>query len=94
MRLEQRIRALEARLITDPVVLYFADGSTRKMCGRGDFLLSLAQGACGGADLSSRQAVQLDLIRQSVYAQEPGGGHMIELLRCLQPAQAEERGNR
>jgi hypothetical protein len=89
MRLEKRIHALESRLITDPVVLHFADGSTRKMCGRGDFLLSMALGACGGADLSSGRATQLDLIRQSVAAQEPGGGHMVELLQCLLHASAE-----
>ena len=33
MRLEERIRALEARFISDPVILYFADGSTREICG-------------------------------------------------------------
>jgi hypothetical protein len=82
MRLEKRIQALESKLMMDPVVLHFADGSTRNLCGRGDFLLSLLQGACGGANLRSGQAAQLDLIRQSVYAHEPGGGHMIELLRC------------
>jgi hypothetical protein len=25
----------------------------------------------------------LDLIRRSVHSEEPGGGHMIELLKCL-----------
>ena len=89
MRLEKRIQALETRLITDPVVLHFADGSTRKMCDRGDFLLSLALDARGGADLSSGRAAQLELIRQSVYAHEPGGGHMVELLQCLLHASAE-----
>jgi hypothetical protein len=90
MRLEKRIRALESRLITDPVVLYFADGSTRELRGCGDFLLSLLVGACGGADLSPGQAAQLELIRQSVYAQEPGGARMTEVLRCLLHASAEE----
>jgi hypothetical protein len=82
MRFEKRIRALEARMTTDPLVLYFADGSTRELRGPRHFLLSLLVGACGGADLSSRQAEQLDLIRQSVSAHEPGGGHMTEVLRC------------
>jgi hypothetical protein len=93
-RLEKRIRALEARLITDPVVLYFADGTTREICGRGNFLLRLFESACGGADLTTDQAEQLDLIRRSVAAREPGGGHMIELVRCAPHAQAEERGDR
>ncbi|MGA2144102.1 MAG: hypothetical protein ABSH49_03975 [Bryobacteraceae bacterium] len=92
MKFEKRIRALEARFLGDPVILYFADGSTREICGRGDYLLDLLAGACGGADLSPSQAEQLELIRESVAAQEPGGGHMIELLRIV-PGQAEERSS-
>lgn len=83
MRLEKRIRALEARLIKDPVILHFADGSTHEIRGHGDFLLGLFVGVCGGADLAPWQAEQLELIRQSVYAEEPGGARMTELLRCF-----------
>jgi hypothetical protein len=72
-------------MITDPVILYFADGSTRKIDGRGGYLLSLLIGACGGADLSSGQTANLDLIRKSWYAQEPGGGRMVEMLRAVLP---------
>jgi hypothetical protein len=92
VRLEQRIRALEARLITDPVILYFDDGSTRELRGHGDFLLRLFQGACGGGDLSPWQAEQLDLVRRSVAAREPGGGRMVELLKCLLGGPVEEQG--
>jgi len=92
MSLERRIRALEVRLITDPVILYFADGSTREIHGRGDFVLGLFCGALGGADLAPWQAEQLDLIRRSVGAEEPGGGHMVELLRCALNPPVEERG--
>ena len=92
MRLEKRIRALEAKLITEPVVLYFADGSTRELRGRGDFLLSLFHRARGG-DLSSRQAEQLDFIRRSVSAREPGGAHMTDLLRCFLNGPAEEQSS-
>jgi hypothetical protein len=63
MKFEKRLRALEARMITNPVVLYFADGSTRAICGQGDFLLRLLKGVFGRADLSPSQAAQLDLIR-------------------------------
>jgi hypothetical protein len=87
MKFERRIRALEARMIADPVILVFADGSTGEICGRGDFLLSLMRAACGGVDLSSVQTAQLDLIRKSVYAQEPGGGRMVEMLRAVLPAE-------
>jgi hypothetical protein len=91
MNFERRIRALETRMITDPVILHFADGSTRELRGPGDFLLRLFPGVFGKANLSPGQAAQLDLIRQSVRAQEPGGGHMVELLQCLLHAQAEAR---
>lgn len=90
MRLEKRIRALEVKMITDPVTLFFADGSTREICGRGDSLLHLFTGLGGEADLSPAQAEQLDLIRRSVRVQEPSG-HLVQLLRCLDmPAGAEE----
>ena len=91
MRLEKRIRALEAKIITDPLVLYFADGSTRELRGPRHFLRRLFHGACGRADLSSRQAEQLELIRQSVDSREPGGAHMTDLLRCFLNGPAKEQ---
>lgn len=94
MRLDRRIRALEARLITVPVILRFIDGSTRELRGSTDFLLRLFQGACGGADLSPVQVEQLDLIHHSICAEEPGGGHMVELIQALLSGPVEERGNR
>jgi hypothetical protein len=93
MRFERRVRALEARLITDPVILHFADGSTRELRGPGDFLLRLFPGVFGKANLSPGQAAQLDLIRQSVSSKEPGGGRMVELLKCLLHAQADAQEN-
>ena len=90
MRLEKRIRALEARMLAEPVILHFADGSTREIHGRGDYLLDLFIGSCGGADLSPAQAADLELIRQSVSAQEPGGARMTELIRCFQQHPVEE----
>ena len=83
MRVEKRVRALEARYIKDPVVLYFADGSTTEICGHGDFLLRLLADTCSGGELKPEQAKQLDLVRRSVGAQEPGGARMIEVLRCF-----------
>jgi hypothetical protein len=63
------------------LILYFADGSTRELRGPRDLLLRLLAAACRGDGLSPEQAAQLDLIRRSVDAQEPGGGHMVELVR-------------
>jgi hypothetical protein len=80
MGFEKRIRALETRVLSDPLVLHFADGSTRQIRDSGDLLLTLLVGACRG-DLSPRHAATLALIRESVSAEDPEGGHMIELLR-------------
>ena len=77
MRVEKRVRALEARYIKDPVVLYFADGSTAEVCGHGDFLLRLLAAAAWGGDLSPGQQEQLDLIRASVDSVEPDGGPSV-----------------
>jgi hypothetical protein len=89
MRFEKRIRALEAKMTADPVVLCFGDGSTREICGRGDFLLDLFQGACGG-QISLSQAAQLEFIRRAVSVREPGGGHMVELMQSLLNGPPEE----
>jgi hypothetical protein len=45
----------------------------------------------GNADLSRGQASQLDLIRQCVGSEEPGGGRMVELIQSLLHAQAGAR---
>jgi hypothetical protein len=90
MRLEKRIRALESKLTTAVVILHFADGSTQQLRGSSDFLLRLLLGVCGGADLGSGQAAQLDLIRRAVGAQEPGGGHLVEMMQALLNGPAEE----
>jgi hypothetical protein len=93
MKLEKRIRLLEAKLSIGQVVLRLADGTTRELHGPSDFLVRLLRDVCRGADLSPGQAPQLDLIRQSVYAQEPAGGRLTELLRCLLQAKADTHGS-
>ncbi|HEY7334133.1 MAG TPA: hypothetical protein VH639_04555 [Bryobacteraceae bacterium] len=82
MKLEKRLRALEARMLSEPVILRFADGSTRELCGPRGFLLHLFVES-SSEDLTPEQTSQLDLIRASVAAGEPGGGHIIDLLRAL-----------
>jgi hypothetical protein len=89
MRLEKRIKALEAKMFSDPVILCFADGSTRTLSGQRYFLLDLFSGACGG-DPSPEERAQLDLIRKSVFAREPGGGRMVEMMQSLMDGSAEE----
>jgi hypothetical protein len=64
-------------------LLYFADGGTRQICARGDFLLKLLADTCRGADLSPRQTQALELVRRSIAARGPDGARMIEVLHCL-----------
>lgn len=93
MKVEKRLRVLENRLLSDPVTLYLADGTMQKLYGPKDFMLNLVADAWRGTDLGPGQAAQMDLIRQSVAAREPGGGRMVELLRCMLNGPAEGRGN-
>jgi len=93
MRLEQRIRALEARFHADPVILYFADGSTKEICGRADYLLRLFCAACYGGELSPRHAAELDLIRNSVGEGGASCAHMTQLIRCFLRGPVEEPGS-
>jgi hypothetical protein len=90
MRLEKRIRALEARMLADPVILYFADGTTREICGRPDYLLRLFCDACYGGELSPKQAAELDLIRDSVSAGGANCAQMTQLIRAFLLGPAEE----
>jgi hypothetical protein len=72
MRFEKRIQTLEARMFGDPLILQLPDASTRELRGHGDFLLRLFYRACSGMDLGPGAAAQLDLIRESVAAEEQG----------------------
>jgi hypothetical protein len=82
MRLEKRIQALESKMLSNPVILHFADGSMTTLSGRRYFLLDLFSGVCGG-HLNPDQRAQLDLIRRSVFAEEPGRGRMVEVIQSL-----------
>ena|ERR1035438_5028747 len=90
MKLEKRIRALESKMLADPVILYFPDGSTREICGRADYLLKLFCTACYGGELSPRQAAELDLIRDSVGEGGASCAHMTQLIRCFLRGPVEE----
>ncbi|MGD1092675.1 MAG: hypothetical protein ABSB35_11890 [Bryobacteraceae bacterium] len=83
MRLAARLRKLETRVSSEPIVLHFADGSTKEIRGPGDYLLDLFAGATGGTDLSPRQAEHVDLILRCAHSEEPGGGRMVEVMQAL-----------
>ncbi len=81
MNLRRRLAALEKRLIIEPTLLIMADGSTASIPGCSD-LLNLLVVAARGANISSGQATQLDLIRRSTDAIQSDGGRLIEVIRC------------
>ena len=91
MRLEKRIQALEAQILSDPVILHFDDGHTESLTGPRYFLLDLLSCAYGG-NVRPEQATQLDLIRKCVRAQEPGGGRLVELMQSVMgsPEESED----
>jgi hypothetical protein len=89
-KLDRRLRALETKLITDPIVLYLPGGTTRQIFGRGEYLLDLFDRVCRRAAFSPQELADLEAIRESVGAQE-GGGHMVEVVKCGLLAAAEER---
>ena len=77
-------------MLAEPVFLYFADGSTREICGRADYLLHLFCAATGGGELNPRQAAELELIRDSVGEGGASCAHMTQLIRCFLCEPAEE----
>jgi len=94
MRLERRLRALEAKVSADPLILFFADGSTAKICCRRGYLLDLLVGANDQANLSPQRAAHLELIFKSVGAKEPGGGHMVEVLKSVLARPSQDLSSR
>src|SRR5450755_2054384 len=87
MRIEGRIRKLEKKMTSSPLILYFADGSAREIRGPKYFLLDLV--CAMNRNPTPTQAEQLELIRSATYADEPGGGRLTELIKALTPAPAD-----
>ena len=48
-----------------------------------DNLSSLLADTCSGGKLKPEQSKQLDLVRRSVGAREPGGARLTEVLKCF-----------
>jgi hypothetical protein len=83
MKIERRLERLERDFQTGSTTLVFADGRTAILPGTGDYLLRLL-GVAGSPESANHvQVAHLELIRSSVGSNEPGGGHLIDLIRCL-----------
>jgi hypothetical protein len=86
MNLRRRLESLEGQLSCDPTTLFFADGSSTQITGRGDYILNLFAAAVRG-----ERSPQMELISRSVRSAEPGGGHMLDLARALLNGPLEEQ---
>ena len=84
---------LEKGFSTEPTVLIMPDGRIASINRPGDYLMQLLGVAVGGEHVSPQQAAHLDLIRRCRASKEPGGGHMVDLIRALLlgPVGAEQR---
>jgi hypothetical protein len=83
MNLNRRLAMLERGFSTEPTMLIMPDGKTVSIDGPGDYLMRLLGVAVDGENISPQQAAQLDLIRRCTASKEPGGGHMVDLIRAL-----------
>jgi hypothetical protein len=79
VNLRRRLEALEKGLVSsEPIVLLMPDGRTETLPGRNDYVLGLLSRALGGD-----RTPEMDLVARSVSSTEPGGAHMIDLVRAL-----------
>lgn len=81
MSISKRLKALEDRLHSEPIVATLPDGNIAIMPAkvRGqDHVAALL-----GAAVRSERFRELDLIRTAVCFEEPDGGHMCELAQAI-----------
>jgi hypothetical protein len=80
MNLSKRLEALEKgqELAGESIILlYMPDGRSETLAGHNDYALDLFIGAT-----RRERTPELELIAQSVSSTEPGGSHMIDLVRA------------
>jgi hypothetical protein len=80
--LYRRLEALENDFDDEPVTLYFADGRRETLSS--ERLLQLFGSVLHPETVSQADQRKLDSVNSCIRAHEPGGGHMVELLRAIQ----------
>jgi hypothetical protein len=71
------------------VILYFADGRTEELHGRGNFLVSLLRAANRKQPPDPAETEQLDMIRRATTPEEPGVARMIEFIQVILQARED-----
>jgi hypothetical protein len=88
VNLRRRLEALEKNLSSgDLIVLLMPDGRTETLPGHNDYVLNLLGRAVG-----EDRTPEMDLVARSVGSTEPGGAHMIDLVRALLNGPIENPG--
>ena len=79
MKLTRRVQALESTILRDPIVLHFA----RALRGPRYFMRRILKAVSYAEGATAGELEQLELIRRCVSAREPGGAHMVELVKVM-----------
>jgi hypothetical protein len=82
IKLNRRLEALERQLSSEATILVMPDGRTETL--RGDALDWFSRAIRGD------RTPEIELIAQSKSSREPGGAHMIDLMRALLNGPAED----
>ena len=85
--LRRRLERLEKQLFTEPIVLQMPNGGTERLPGEPNYVLHLMM-RC----LEGEQMPEMDLIARSISSIEPGGAHMIDMVRLLYDATTKQQG--
>jgi len=78
VNLRRRLEALENQLTSEPIILLMPDGRMETLPGHSDYVINLLSRAVRGD-----RTPAMDLIARSQSSTEPGGAHMIDLVRAL-----------
>jgi len=88
MNLKRRLKALESKVVVEPIQLNMPDGSTVSLGGNGDYALNLLARVCQEA-----RTPEKELIARSVSSTEPGGGHLVDLARAILNSPTDTQNN-
>ena len=79
--IKARLAALEQRLITEPLVLHYEDGTTEPLYVRD--LANLFARACREWSEGRSLSPDVDKINRAVSVDEPGGSRLADLVKAL-----------
>ncbi len=90
MKLHQRLERLEKQFISEPTILFMPDGKVVSLTGPNDYLLTLLGVAREPERATPKQSQHLDQIQKCTGSSEPGGAHLVDLIRCFQHGPAKD----